>query len=264
MSELAKHLDAVRKTIIKSDARILTIDIERLPGVAYAWEPKTRYIPARNFIQWPRLLCFSARWYGERNFIFEAEWNDRERMIKRSWELYDEADIVVTYNGVRFDNKHLKSDWVSAGMAPPTPWKDLDLFMQVKKHFGFESKSLDSVTRRLGRPGKETFYDMEAAWAAIEGDKDAQKKLEEYNHGDVELTEWLHDRLTGWMPSAPFKGSFEGGKGCNQCGSTDLTLLEDKKYRAVLLDYSLYRCDVCGGISRGGWTDRVASTRGVS
>lgn len=262
MSDLAKNLDEARQNLIKTDAKILTIDIERLPGIAYVWDPKTKYVAPRNFKEWPSLLCFAARWYGDRTMVFESAWNDRERMINKAWELYNEADVVVTYNGVRFDNKHLMSDWLEAGLNPPMPWKDLDLFQQVKK-FGFESKSLDSVTRRLGRPGKPVFYDMDGAWACMDGDKEAQKEMEFYNESDVELTEWLHDRLLGWMPNAPFKGTFGDDKACNQCGGKNLTLQVDKKYRAVVLDYALYRCDDCGGILRAGWTARAASTRGV-
>lgn len=262
MSELADRLEAVRAEIKKTDAKILTIDIERLPGTAYVWDPRTDYISPKNFKEWPRLLCFAARWYGQKRMIFEAEWIDRDRMIERAYDLYCEADIVVTFNGVRFDNKHLKSDWLLAGFPPPLPWKDLDLFQQVKQ-FGFESKSLDSVSKRLGRPGKLSYYDMEGAWAAVGGDKAAQKQLKTYNFGDVELTEWLHDRLTGWMHNAPFKGAVGDDKICNQCGSKDLTLQLTQKYRAVVLDYALYRCDNCGGLLRAGWVARAASTRGV-
>jgi hypothetical protein len=262
MSDLAKRLDEASAAIKSTGAKILTIDIERLPGTAYVWEPKTRYIPARNFKEWPSLLCFSARWYGDRTMIFESAWNDRERMINKAWDLYNEADIVVTYNGVRFDNKHLMSDWIEAEKTPPAPWKDLDLFQQVKK-FGFESKSLDSVTRRLGRPGKPVFYDLEGALACMEGDKDAQEQMEFYNASDVELTEWLHDRMLGWMHNAPFKGTFGTDLACQQCGSQDLELQEDKTYRAVVLDYSLYLCKTCGGWNRTGWCARAAGSRGV-
>lgn len=262
MSDLAADLDAIRASIKKTQAKILTIDIERLPGLAYAWEPKTRYIPPRNFIEWPRMVCFAARWYGQKRVIFEAEWKDRDRMIERAWSLYDEADIVITFNGIRFDNKHLKSDWLLAGMAPPLPWKDLDLF-QVAKQFGFESKSLDSLTRRLGRPGKELHYSLETTLAAVEGDRDAQRELTTYNHGDIELTEWLHDRLIGWMPAAPFKGTHGDEKVCNQCGSHELTHVPNQRYRAVVLDYALYRCDNCGGVLRAGWVARAGTTRGV-
>lgn len=255
-------LAELRGARVQTGAKILTIDIERLPGVAYAWEPKTRYIAPRNFIQWPRLLCFAARWYGDdKALIFEAEWKNRDRMIERAWKLYDAADIVVTYNGIRFDNKHLRTDWLEAGMPPPRPWKDVDLFAQVRQ-FGYESKSLDTVTRRLGRPGKELSYDIGLAQAAATGDREAQRALKTYNAGDVELTEWLYDRLRGWMPGHPLPGTFGDEKRCNQCGSDDLKR-QATKYRAVVIDYTLYRCQNCGGNVRGGWHARAASTRGV-
>lgn len=244
--------------------RILTLDIERLPGLARVWEPRTRYIPPRHFVEWPRMLCFAARWYDNPEPIFSAEWGKggADAMIRKAWKLYDQADIVVTYNGVRFDDKHLRTEWLTVGLTPPRPWKSVDLYKQVGK-FGFESKSLDTVTRRLGRPGKVTHYDMDAAHAAAEGDREAQARLRTYNLGDVELTEWLYDRLRGWMPNHPIMGAHGDEKVCNQCGSTDLRLLQSR-YKAVVIEYALYRCRECGGHVRGGWHSRAASTRGVA
>jgi hypothetical protein len=245
---------------LTTTANVLVIDIERLPGVAYVWEPKTRYVAPRNFIEWPSLLCFAARWYGQKRPIFEAAWTDPDRMVQRAWELYDKADAVITYNGVRFDDKHLRTEWLEAGMSPPRPWKSIDLFQQVKR-FGFESKSLDSVTRRLGRPGKELHYDIGLAQAAMQGDRDAQRQMRTYNIGDIELTEWLADRLRGWMHNHPILGAHDD-KACNQCGSTDLTK-QPTNYRAVVIDYALYRCDNCGANVRGAWHSRSAATQGV-
>ena len=249
-------------TRIKDPSKILILDIERLPGLARVWEPRSRYIAPRAFVQWPRLLCWAARWYGQKQYQFAAEWDGREAMVSEIWGLYDEAEVVVTYNGIRFDNKHLRSEWLEAGLRPPRPWKDVDLFAVVKQ-FGFESKSLDTVTRRLGRPGKALLYDMEMAHAAAAGDEKAQKTLRRYNAGDVELTEWLYDRLRGWIPTHPFIGEHDGEEArCNQCGSHDL-VNQPSKYRAVVVDYNLLRCDNCGGLVRSGWHSRVASTRGV-
>lgn len=246
---------------LKTTGKVLTIDIERLPGTAYVWEPKTRYIPAHNFVEWPRMLCFAARWYGQKRPIFEAEWIDRDQMVRRAWELYDEADAVYTYNGIRFDDKHLRSEWVMAGYPPPSPWKAVDLFAQVRQ-FGFESKSLDSVTKRLGRGGKSLHYSMDLAWAAANGDKAAQAELKTYNIGDVELTEWLADRLRPWL-NHPHTQRKSDDLVCPNCGATGEALKQQKSnYRAVVIDYRLYRCE-CGANVRGGWETRAATTRTV-
>lgn len=258
-------LDALSKRIapIKDPLRILTIDIERLPGLARAWHPKTRYIHPRDFKEWPRMVCFAARWYGRKQPIFKAEWIDRPAMLTAAWELYDQAEIVVTFNGQSFDNRHLKDEWLMGGFDPPRPWKDVDLYRMIRREFGFESKSLDTVTRRLGRPGKESHYSADVAEAAVAGDKGAQRQLRRYNIGDVELTEWLYDRLRGWNATHPHVGQGGGAQRCNQCGSDDL-VEQRTKYRAVVLDYRLFRCANCGGLVRAGWhSTRIATTRGV-
>lgn len=246
----------------KDTARILTIDIERLPGEAYAFDARTEYIRPSQWIRAPRTVCWAARWYGEKTPIFEAEWIDPDAMVHRAWELYDEADAVITYNGIRFDNKHLKGMWLTSGLKLPRPWKDIDLIRPARQ-FGFVSASLDYVTKTLGRPGKVDKYDAEVARAACAGDERAQRKLRRYNVGDIELTEWLYDRFRGWIPNHPYLGAPAGdGKTCNQCGSDKLTAMPTR-YRAVVIDYMLLRCDRCGGHVRAGWHARAANTRGV-
>jgi hypothetical protein len=257
MGSLATKL--ARATVDSS--RVLTIDIERLPGLARAFDARTEYIRADQWVEAPRTICFAARWYGDKTPIFEAEWLNPEAMVHRSWELYDQADAVQTFNGKRFDNKHLKAMWFEAGLPLPRPWKDIDLFPIVKQ-FGYVSSSLDYVTRRLGRPGKVLKYDVNMALAAVAGDERAQRKLRTYNIGDIELTEWLSDRLRGWMPNHPHLGAPSDDKSCNQCGSTNLKL-QPTRYRAVVIDYALYRCQRCGGNIRAGWHAKAAPTRGV-
>jgi len=243
-------------------SRILILDVERLPGTAYAWGPKTKYIAPSNFVEWPRLLCFAARWYGHRETIFESEWEDRDQMLHRAWDLYNEADVIVTYYGTGADNRWLSTEWLEAGFSPPEPWKDVDLYKVVRSQFGFESNSLDTVTKRLGATGKTTRYSMDLAWACVDGDEAAQRKMKSYNARDVRLTLWLYNRLRGWIPNHPHLGAWGDDARCPQCGSGEL-VLSSRRYKAVLLEYALYRCQSCGGNVRGSWEGRLASTRGV-
>lgn len=254
-----KLAQAVR--IKQPDLRIVTLDIERLPGLARVWEPKTRYIAPRQFVEWPSILSIAWRWYGQRQVEFMGVWEGRDDLIRKTHEIYHDADVVIGYNSVRFDNKHLRTDWLEAGLTPPRPWKDVDLYQQVQQ-FGFESKSLDTVTRRLGRPGKQLHYDMDMAYAAADGDVKAQRRLARYNRGDVELTEWLADRLRPWIKNHPFPRSLGDEKQCNHCGSSDLRR-DERNRLAVVLEHALYQCRNCGGWAYGGWEARAANTRGI-
>lgn len=254
---------AAQVTARKKATKILVIDIERLPGLARAWEPKTRYVPIQNFTRLPSLLCFAAKWHGQKRVEFQSAWKDRDAMVQRSWELYDQADIVVTYNGVGFDNKHLRSEWLLAGMPPPSPWKDVDLYRVNRQTFGFESKSLNHLCYVLGLDTKSGHYDPVMAERCMDGDKQAQKTMRIYNVGDVEITEQAYVRLQGWMPGHPHMGTLAENETvrCNQCGSDDV--VRNGLYRAVVIDYMRYRCNNCGANIRGGYHSRAAVSRGV-
>jgi len=256
-ARVAERSDRMKAT------KILVIDIERLPGLARAWDQKTRFIHINNFTRLPSLLCFAAKWHGSRTTEFHAAWDDHDAMVRRAWELYDEADIVVTYNGVRFDNRHLKSEWLLAGFPPPRPWKDVDLFAVNRSTFGFESKSLQHLCYRLGLDLKSGHYDAVMAEKCMDGDATSQRTMKRYNIGDVKITEQAWLRLRGWMPGHPMPGGpVESGElSCNQCGGSDLE--RNGWYRAAVQEYAAYRCRTCGANVRSGHIKRVSNTRGI-
>jgi len=263
MSALAGALRAEMSARAK-EAKILVIDIERLPGMVPIFDQRTSgFIPVYKWTRLPSLLCFAAKWHGQRTTEFHAAWDDHAAMVQRSWELYDEADIVVTYNGVRFDNKHLKSEWLLAGMPPPKPWKDLDLFAVNRSTFGFESKSLQHLCSRLGLDTKSGHYDAGMAEMCIEGDAKAQRTMKRYNIGDVKITEQAYMRLRGWMPGHPIMGGpvADGELACTQCGSEDVE--RNGWHLATVQQYASYRCKACGANLRSSHMKRVSNMRGV-
>jgi hypothetical protein len=158
-----------------SGAKILVVDMERLVGLARVWDQKTNFVPATNFVRLPMTLCFAAKWYGSKTTEFHAAWDGGfDAMVQRSWEMYDEANIVVTYNGRRFDNLHFAGDWLKAGLTPPSPWKDVDLYQSNR--FGYTSRSLNHLCQQLGLDVKSGKYDMDMAEACMDGDEKAQRR----------------------------------------------------------------------------------------
>jgi ribosomal protein S27AE len=236
--------------------RILIIDIERLPGEVTLdmWHPRdfkrVNYVHPDRWSTLPSTVCYAAKWYGERKVEFVAQWDGgAEAMTRRAWELYDEADAVVTFNGKRFDNKVLASDWVVAGLTPPSPWRDVDLFTVASREFAFESRSLAHLCERLGIAGKSGHYNAAEAKAAAAGDVKAQRSLARYNREDVRATERAYDRLGAWIKDHPHHGLYSGEeRSCPRCGSTSLT--QHGWHRTAVTAYARMRCDDCGAFSR--------------
>lgn len=244
-----------------TERKIVTIDIERAAGLAHIFDQKTSgFIPASRWVRQPRTLCFAARWYGGKT-EFHAAWDDYDAMIRRAWEIYDQADIVVTYNGIRFDNRVLKSDWAALSMTPPATWKNVDLYAVNRATFGYSSNSLAHLCQQLGLPGKSGHYDPFMADACMAGDTKAQATMRRYNIGDVKITEQCYDALRPWIANHPHVTTDRDKATCNACGSDRLE--RAGTYLAQVMEYAQYRCSDCGALVRAAHVRRVARTRGV-
>jgi len=101
------------------DAKILVIDIEWRPALAYVWRMWDQNIQPDMLIEHGGMLCFSAKWVGGKKFLFYSEWKDgRVGMAKAARELLVEADAVVTYNGDKYDLPKITGEIMLAGLSP--------------------------------------------------------------------------------------------------------------------------------------------------
>jgi hypothetical protein len=235
--------------------RILFLDIERVRGWAKVpvWDLsdyKHRRIHASNVEEWPRTVCAAWRWGGTKKVEFAAEWGrgGRKAFLRRVWDAYDEADIVVGHNLRPFDTKKLRTEWLLLGMKPPSPWQTVDTLADARSIFGFEYNTLASLTQRLGIPTKTDKYDPERADRAAAGDVSAQRQLKRYNCGDVVATEALYYALLPWMSGHPNRGAYSGISSCPKCGSTKLQ--SRGKARCTTRTYQRFQCQACGGWCR--------------
>lgn len=245
--------DLLKPIVAASPPRILTIDIERIKGRALVEffdlsDFKNRRIHADDVTSWPRTICAAWRWYGSKRVEFAAEWEDggRDGMLRRLWETYNQADIVVGHNVQAFDTRKLNGEWWTAlHLPPPSPCKFVDTLKVARARFGMESNTLDAICVRLGLPGKVDKYDPAVARAAVDGDKAAQRRLRRYNVGDVESSEMLYDAIRPWIPSHPHIGLWTGVEdSCGHCGSDRL---EPSGWaRTAVTAYAQYRCRSCG------------------
>jgi DNA polymerase elongation subunit (family B) len=233
--------------------KILMIDIETAPNMAYVWGLFNQNIGINQMVESGRTLCFAAKWLGKKKMTFSSEWTDgREGMIQHAWDLFEEADIVCHYNGAKFDVPTLQREFVLEGLTPPSPFRQIDLLPVVRKQFRFTSNKLDYVAQQLGLGGKSETGGF-ALWTGVLGeDPKAQKVMAKYNKKDVVLLEDLYNELLPWLVRTPNLGVYldSGRTSCTKCGS------EDIQYRGyVYLQAGKYRqfvCNSCGGWSREG------------
>jgi hypothetical protein len=246
-----------------SQRRILYVDIERQAGLAHIFDQRTSgFIPVARWVRRPSMLCFSAMWRGSRTVEFYSAWGNPAEMLEASWRLYDEADIVVGFNSVRFDDKWFRTFWRDNGLLPPRPFKQVDLYRVNKQLFGADSYSLAELCRSLGLPGKSGRYDPFEADRCMDGDEAAQKRMTRYSKQDTRILPDVHDVLLPWMGNHPHVVTSTDLATCERCGSADLK--PTTPYTAEVLEYPMFRCGGCGGFVRSrSHSRRIAKTKGV-
>lgn len=171
-----------------------------MANLAWVWDVWDQNIYPNQIVKHKRTICFAAKWIGaKRPFFFSEFHHGHEEMAKQAWRLLDQADAVVSYNGKRFDNKHLNTEFKLLGYKPPAHFQHIDLLQITRREFAFGSNKLESVAERLGLGQKEE-HEGFALWLKCEaGDKSAWKRMRAYNRKDVLLTEQLFLDYEAWL-----------------------------------------------------------------
>lgn len=194
-------------------------------------------------------MCFAARWVGERSCEFRSDFHDGHyEMVKRAWELLDEADAVLHFNGSRFDVPHLQREFLQSGFLPPSPFKQIDLLKTYRSRFKFISNKLAFVSKHVGEGGKVQHEGFPLWIKCMEGDAKAWARMKKYNVKDVDLTIAHYEHLKPWIKNHPSHGAHTGTDICPKCGSGER---QSRGYAFTATGkYQRYQCKGCGGWSR--------------
>lgn len=231
----------------KSGPKILTIDIETSPSLAYVWKIWDENIGINQLVDVTETLCFSAKWYGQKKTMFFSSYeHGPETMVKEAYELIDQADIIIHWNGKRFDMPHLSREFLLAQMTPPSPVQQIDLMQVVRQRFKFTSNKLDFVAQQLGVGSKiHKGVDFTLWKGCMDGDPEAWKTMEKYNRQDVVITEKVFDKIKPWLGGLMNVGLFTGDSfACNICGSESLQRRGFKYKKKTIVQQ--YACMDCG------------------
>ena len=234
-----------------SSPRTLIIDIETTPNITYSWGLFKQNIGINQIVEPSRMMCFAAKWLGEEETMFFAEWINRDLMLDAAYRLLDEAHILMHYNGNKFDVPILRKELILAGYKPPSPFKNIDLWQVVSRQFKFTSSKLEYVSRQLGLEGTVAHSGFELWKAVMARVVQALDLMETYNRQDVELLVDLYEVLLPWIPNHPNQNLYTQDETpvCTNCASGDL-IREGYAYTA-LGKYQRYSCRDCGKWSRG-------------
>lgn len=169
----------------------------------YTWGLWDQNIGINQIIKSTEMLCFGAKWLGQKKVIFRSVHHDgKKAMLEELHKLMDEADVLVGWNSAAFDHKHINREFVENGMAPPSPVKDLDLMSVTKANFQFPSNKLDYVSQKLGVGAKVKHSGFELWLGCMEGDSKSWGEMKKYQIQDVQLLDNLYKILLPWFSAS--------------------------------------------------------------
>jgi DNA polymerase elongation subunit (family B) len=224
--------------------KILVLDIETAPNLAYVWGLWDQNISIDKIVSSTYMLCWTAKFLDDT----KVHVGIKKKGLKKLWKLLDDADAVIHYNGKKFDIPHINREFLEEGWSPPSPYKQIDLLDTVRRMFKFPSNKLDYVAQTLGLKGKAETGGFATWLGCIKNDKEAWDKMIHYNIQDVALTEELYYKLRGWVPHHANHSIYGNNTGmvCPNCGGTHIQ--KRGTYRAQTSTYQRYRCmdEKCG------------------
>lgn len=245
--------------------KLLTLDIETSPNLAHVWGLWQQNVGLPQLLEPTQMISFAAKWFDSKTVQFYSDYHHgHEEMVAAAWRLLDEADVIVHFNGRKFDERHLNREFFEAGLTPPSPYDRVDLLAVAKKRFLFPSNKLAYITKIAGQEGKVQ-HEGHTLWIrCMAGDPKAWAMMKKYNKQDVTETEDLYVKLLPWIPSHPHRGLYgplsEGQ--CPSCAGT--SLVKEGLARTKLATFQRYHCADCGTWFRSGKAVGRVDLRGAT
>lgn len=230
--------------------KILFIDIETRPNLGYFWRLYDENIGINQLLEEHQLLSFAAKWRGIDEIEFYSEYKDgHPKMVREAHRLLDQADVVIHWNGKKFDIPHLNKEFVLLELTPPSAYKQIDLMLVARTQFKFISNKLQHISTALGLEGKFEHEGFELWLKCMSNDPEAWEVMQKYNCQDTVLLEQIYDKVLPWIKSHPNVPLYRGIGACPNCGSSDI---ESKgvAYTNVRV-YEKFKCVDCGAWMRG-------------
>jgi predicted RNA-binding Zn-ribbon protein involved in translation (DUF1610 family) len=235
--------------------KILFLDIETSPKIAYVWRFWKENVGAKQVIDHGHIMSYAAAW-GDNGYASyeENRGDDDSEITKKLIVLLDEADIVVGHNVDRFDCNTINGRALVLGINPPSPYKIVDTYQVAKTKFKFESNSLEYLAKVLGCENQKLNHAKFPGFLlwleCLKGNNEAWKEMKRYNIMDTFTVRDVYRKMRPWIPQHPNIGVFleQGKPVCPKCGSEHI---KRRGYAHTQLSkFQRFVCMDCGGWSR--------------
>lgn len=233
--------------------KILILDVETAPSKVYAWGLFNQDIHINQIVEPGYTLCYSAKWYKKKGLYFDSlQKSSKKKMIGSIHNLIEDSDVVVTYNGFKFDLPVLNKEFILLGFDPPSNYKQVDLYRVARRIFRFPSNKLDYISQSLGLGSKKKHKGMDLWKGCMDGDESSWRTMEAYNKQDVRLLEKVYEKMLPWVKNHPNYGLYVDSDRpiCRNCGSSKVKK-NGFDYTSVG-KYQRYKCVDCRAPLRGG------------
>jgi hypothetical protein len=250
---------ASNKIIKPKGPKVLIFDIETAPIIGHVWSLWENNLGLNQVVSDWHCLSWSAKWLGDapNKVMYDDQRNEKniqddKRLLKGIWDLLDQADVVITQNGVHFDKKKLNARFIMNGFQRPSTYKHIDTKLIAGKHFGFTSNKLEYMTDKLCvkyKKLKHTKFPGHEMWTeCLKGNLDAWKEMEKYNKYDVLALEELYQKLIPWDSTINFNLYHDDEEHICKCGGKNH--MKNGFYYTNVGKFQKYRCKGCGAETR--------------
>lgn len=243
--------------------RVLFIDIETSPIIGYAWGAYEQNL--LKILQQSHIICVAWKWLGDRDVTvkalpdfpgYKAGELDDYKLVKLVHDVLDEADVVIAHNGDKFDVKKLNARFVFHKLNAPSFYQTVDTLKVAKKHFRFDSNTLNNIGGYLLEGEKINTGGFDLWEDCMAGNAAAWTKMKRYNVRDIELLERVYIRLRPFMSAHPnlnvIADPAHKGISCPVCLSLDLMKRGFSQTRTGRRQR--YQCNNCYSWSSGAFT----------
>lgn len=234
--------------------KILVLDIETSPILSAVWMLFKANVGLNQIKQDWYVMSWAAKWFDEDEVFYmdkRDSWNtDNDYdLCKGVWELINQADYVVSQNGIKFDMKKLNARFVIHGMKPPSSYKNIDTLIIAKETFGFTSNKLEYMTDKLCKRYKKLKHSKFAGYdlwkECLLGNMEAWNEMELYNKYDILSLEELYTILRPWYKKHPnFNLHSDSCDNVCPCGHSSFS--HSGYYYTGVSKFLKLQCDNCG------------------